>query len=173
MADLQTIAATLRENFADTVQDEIEDRGEVTIVVDRAHIAEVCAFCRDSEGLEFVMLSDLTAVDYWPNEPRFALCYHIYSGQHNLTLRLKVYAPGDDPTVPSVTGVWPGANWFEREAWDMFGIKFEGHPDLRRILMPYDWVGHPLRKDYPLGYEEVQFSFNVDRIDKRKPYARE
>ena len=85
----------------------------------------------------------------------------------------KAPVAGDSPAVPTITGLWPGANWHEREIWDMFGIRFAGHSDLRRILMPQDWVGHPLRKDYPLGYEEVQFSFNYDEIDQRKPYAKE
>ena len=80
---------------------------------------------------------------------------------------------GSEPVVDSVTGIYPGANWYEREAWDMFGIHFKGHPDLRRLLMPYDWEGHPLRKDYPLGYEEVQFTFNYDEIAKRKPSPKE
>ncbi len=86
---------------------------------------------------------------------------------------LRVPLDGNAPQAPTITGVYANANWFEREIWDMFGIRFEGHPDLRRILMPYDWEGHPLRKDYPLGYEEVQFTFNFDEIDRRKPYARE
>jgi NADH-quinone oxidoreductase subunit C len=86
---------------------------------------------------------------------------------------LRVALDGNAPTMPSITGIYANANWFERELWDMFGIHFDGHPDLRRIVMPYDWVGHPLRKDYPLGYEEVQFSFNFDEIDVRKPYAKE
>jgi NADH dehydrogenase subunit C (EC 1.6.5.3) len=88
-------------------------------------------------------------------------------------LRIKVYLSGDDPRLPSVTSVWPSADWEEREAYDMMGIHFEGHPSLRRILMPADWEGHPQRKDYPLGYEQVQFSFNFDDIDRLKPYAKD
>ncbi len=112
-------------------------------------------------------------MDYYPNEPRFALCYHLYSVYYMRRLRLKVYLPGDDPRVPTVTTIFPAANWQEREAFDMMGIVFEGHPDLRRILMPRDWVGYPLRKDYPLGYEQVQFSFNYDEIQRQKPQAHE
>jgi NADH-quinone oxidoreductase subunit C len=80
---------------------------------------------------------------------------------------------GQNPIVPTIEGLFPNANWHEREIWDMFGVRFEGHSDIRRILMPYDWEGHPLRKDYPLGYEEVQFTFNFDEIDLRKPYVKE
>ncbi len=173
MGDLKAIANTIQERFPEAVQDIIEFRGEVTVVVDRKAIVEVAAFCRDTDGLVFNFLSDLTAVDYWPDEPRFAICYMLYSMLFNHSLRLKVYVPGDDPVAPTVTGVYPAAGWQEREVWDLFGIRFEGHPDLRRILMPFDWTGHPLRKDYPLGYEEVQFTFNADRIQAQKPQPKE
>jgi NADH-quinone oxidoreductase subunit C len=97
--------------------------------------------------------------------------YRLRSLQRNLIIGLMVPLEGNAPRMSSLTGVYLNANWFERELFDMFGIHFENHPDLRRILMPADWAGHPLRKDYPLGYEEVQFSFNFDEIDLRKPYA--
>ena len=121
----------------------------------------------------FDLLAGLTASDSWPTEPRFSLIYVLYSIAHNDFLRLRVRLSGTSPEVDSLEPVYSAANWHEREAFDMFGISFRGHSDLRRILLPHDWVGHPLRKDYPLGYEEVQFSFNFDEIDKRKPYARE
>ena len=95
------------------------------------------------------------------------------SARHNLILGLRVPLDGNAPTMPSLIPVFCNANWFERELWDMFGIQFEGHPDMRRILMPEDWQGHPLRKNYPLGYEEPQFTFNADDVDERKPYAKE
>jgi len=170
---LSTITDQLKTQFPDAIKDVSEFRGEVTVVVDRSAIVEVATYCRDTEGLQFDLLADLTGVDYWPEDPRFAICYHIYSLLHNHMLRLKVYAPDSDPVIPSVVGVWPGANWPEREVFDMFGVKMEGHPDLRRILMPFDWTGHPLRKDYPLGYEEVQFSFNYDRVQSQKPHPKE
>jgi len=159
--------------FPDAITDVINAYNELTIVINSTRVADVALFCRDTEGLEFNFLSDLVAVDYYPAEPRFAVCYHLYSIFFNRRLRLKAYMPGDDPHVPSVTAIWPSANWQEREAFDLMGIVFENHPDLRRILMPRYWVGHPLRKDYPLGYEPVQFSFNYDEIRRQKPAARE
>ncbi|MHB8627644.1 MAG: NADH-quinone oxidoreductase subunit C [Aggregatilineales bacterium] len=159
--------------FPDAVKEVIDFRGETTVVIDSVRIVDVATFCRDTEGLEFNLLSDLAFVDYYPTEPRFAICYHLYSIYYSRRVRLKVYLPGDDPRIHSVTGVWPAANWHEREAFDLMGIVFDGHPDLRRILMPRDWIGYPLRKDYPLGYEPVQFSFNYDEIQRQKPQARE
>ncbi len=164
---------TLRKAFSEAVEDVQEFRGELTIVVAGEQIADITRYCRDTDGLQYNFLSDVAGVDYYPQEPRFGIAYHLYSMIHNRALRLKVYLPNDDPSVPSVTPVFPSANWSEREIYDLFGVVFEGHPDLRRILMPDGWDGHPLRKDYPLGYETVQFSFNFDEVDKHKPYARE
>ncbi|MBI5961770.1 MAG: NADH-quinone oxidoreductase subunit C [Chloroflexi bacterium] len=172
MADVNPVES-LRAAFSDAVQDVQEFRGEITFIIDRDHIVDVCRYCRDTKGLEYNFLSDVAGVDYFPQEPRFAVSYHLYSMIHNRALRLKVLLPGEEPEIPSVIGLFPSANWSEREIYDMFGITFTGHPDLRRLLMPEDWDGHPLRKDYPLGYETVQFSFNFDEVDKYKPYARE
>lgn len=150
----------------------IEFRGQVSLLIPPEHILEACRILRDE--FNFEMLRGQTAVDYWPQEePRFHVIYQVYSLQHNVRLGLRSPLNGNFPSISSVESIYPNANWHEREVYDMFGIRFEGHSDLRRILMPYDWVGHPLRKDYPLGYEEVQFSFNYDEIDKRKPYAKE
>ncbi len=147
-------------------------RGETSLTVMPDQIVDVCRSLRDE--FSFDMLSGQTAVDYWPEqEPRFHLIYQLYSLAENLRLRLRVPLNGNAPSLSTIEEIYPNANWHEREVFDMFGINFEGHSDLRRILMPYDWEGHPLRKDYPLGYEEVQFSFNYDEIDRRKPYARE
>jgi NADH-quinone oxidoreductase subunit C len=147
-------------------------RGDVTLHLATEHIVAACTALREEFGFE--LLSEVTAVDYWPElEPRFNVIYGLRSVSQNLILFLRVPVSGKEPSVPSITPIYFNANWFERELWDMFGIRAEGHPDLRRILMPYDWEGHPLRKDYPLGYEEVQFSFNFEEIDVRKPYARE
>lgn len=170
--NLMEIADLLRETFPEVVKDVIEFRGEVTVVVEPSAILEVATFCRDHEELKFTQLSDLAGVDYWPEEPRFAVNYVLNSLPFTRTIRLKTYV-SEGETIPSMTKVYPGANWPEREVWDMFGVKFDGHPDMRRILMPFDWTGHPHRKDYPLGYEEVQFSFNHERIQAQKPHPKE
>lgn len=168
----QETVAALKARFPDAVYAVIEAFGETTVVIDRAIICEACALLRDTPGLDYNFIADITGVDYYPDAPRFAVCYHLYSMLHNRIIRLKVYAPEDDAVIPSLIGEWPLVNWPEREIQDMLGIDFEGHPDKRRLLMPEDWDGHPLRKDYPLGKEEVQFSFNWQEIDANKPYAR-
>lgn len=165
---LQTIVQKLEKEF-DTQTSEY--RGDVTMVVPAEKIV---ATCEQVLGQGFELLSAMTAVDYWPQEnPRFHVIYHFTSTSKNLSLTLRVPVTGINPALPTISHIYRNANWRERELWDMFGIKFAGHPDLRRILMPADWEGHPLRKDYPLGYEEPQFTFNFEEIDLRKPYARE
>ncbi len=127
-----------------------------TIVVDREHLVEVARVLRDDPALQFVFLADVTAVDYLPSEPRFETVYHMvcvgsaYGTSTPKRLRVKVRVPAADPRVPSVVSVWPTAGWPEREVYDLMGVTFDGHPDLRRILMTDDWDGHPLRKDYPV-----------------------
>ncbi len=128
-------------------------RGELTLVIPREHLIRVAEFVRSDPELRFTFLSDITAVDRFPIAPRFELNYHLLAIDRRERLRLKIRADGNDPVVPSVTSVWPTANWHEREAFDLFGMRFDGHPDLHRILMPDDWEGYPLRKDYPVeGY---------------------
>lgn len=173
MTHIQKTIDALRVRFGPAIQDVTEFRGETTAVVDRLAVVDVVRFLRDTPALDFNLLAALTASDHWPEEPRFTTVYQLYSMEYNAMLGLKAMVPGDDPVMPSIEGVFLNANWHEREIFDMFGVTFEGHSDLRRILMPVDWVGHPLRKDYPLGYEEVQFSFNRKEIDTRKPYAKE
>jgi len=173
MAELMDITNQIRHAFPEKVQDIIEFRGEVTVIVDPSAILEVAHYCRYTEGLQFNLLSDLGGNDYFPAEPRFGISYVLYSMSLNHTIRLKVYLPNSDPTVDSVVSMWQGANWMEREIYDMFGVTFTGHPDMRRILMPFDWNGYPLRKDFPLGYEEVAFSFNNDRVMAKKPHPME
>ncbi len=148
-------------------------RGESTIEIAREGIVQACRHLRESNELAFTYLAALTATDRWPEEPRFSVIYRLYSLTFNAFIGLRVRLSGQSPELASIESVFPAANWHEREVFDMFGITFVGHSDLRRLLMPHDWVGHPLRKDQPLGYEEVQFTFNYDEIDRRKPYARE
>ena len=129
------------------------DRDEMTIYVARENIREACALLRDDAECAFNFLSDITCVDWYPAEPRFEVVYHLLSIPRHARLRLKVRLGGDDPSLESITSVWPSANFFEREVYDLFGVRFSGHPNLRRIMMPEDWDGHPLRKDYPVeGY---------------------
>jgi NADH-quinone oxidoreductase subunit C len=129
------------------------DRDEMTIYVDRSSIREACALLRDDPACAFNFLSDVTCVDWFPAEPRFEVVYHLLSIPKKERVRLKVKLDSGSTAVDSVTPLWPGANYFEREIFDLFGIRFSGHPYLRRLLMPEDWEGYPLRKDYPVeGY---------------------
>ncbi len=148
--------------------------GDTAITVQKDRIFEVMKLMRDDLDLSFDYLSDLTAVDYYGKEPRFDLVYHLTSSEDGSIVRLKVHLSSNNPVVRSVTAIYPSANWYEREVYDMFGIVFDGHPDLRRILMPEGWKGHPLRKDYPLGGEEVVFTWNKDSIEEQHlPFIRE
>lgn len=145
----------LRARFGPRILETHEHRGDATALVAREAIREVLAFCRDEPELAFEVLMDLTAVDYlrYPGaegRPRFEVVYHLYSLTHNHRLRLKVPVEEADPVVASAVPFWPIADWFEREVWDMFGVRFAGHPDLRRLLMYEEFEGHPLRKDYPI-----------------------
>jgi NADH-quinone oxidoreductase subunit C len=129
------------------------DRDEMSIYVERSCIREACALLRDDLKCPFNYLSDVTCVDWYPSEPRFEVVYHLLSIPNKERVRLKVRLNGDSPALESITSVWPAANYFEREVFDLFGVRFTGHPYLRRLLMPEDWEGHPLRKDYPVeGY---------------------
>ena len=121
-----------------------------TIAVSRDHVAAVCSALKDHADLRFAVLAELAAIDRWPHTPRFELHYLLVSLAHHSRLRLTVQLAGDDAHVATMSGVWPSANWLEREVWDLFGIAFDGHPDPRRLLMPEDWEGYPLRKDYPV-----------------------
>ena len=174
MADLAQIIERLKAKFPNGIENVREFRGEVTVQVRPDALVEMCTFLRDDSGCDFNFLSDVSGVDYNPKEPRFGVNYHLLSMKHKLRMRLTVRLAGDAgaPHVPSVTSIWPGANWFERETFDLFGVTFVGHPDLRRILLPPDFRGHPLRRDQPMPYEEVQFTHNFDEIDRTKPYAK-
>lgn len=166
---LEPIVKALKEKFGATIE---EFRGEVHVFLTPEQIIEALKLLRDK--YEFELLSALTASDYWPQaSPRFHVIYQLSSLAKNVTLQLRVPLGGEQPKVPTATGVYEVANWRERELMDMFGIQAEGHPDPRRLLLPDDMEGHPLRRDFPLGYEEPQFTFNYEEIDLRKPYAKE
>jgi NADH-quinone oxidoreductase subunit C len=133
-----------------TVAEVIESRGETTVVVPKENIQRVAQFLATEPSIAFTFLSDISAVDRFPLEPRFEVNYHLVSLERRERLRLNVRLPGSAPVIETVTSVWPTANWHERESFDLMGIRFEGHPDLTRIVMPDEWEGHPLRKDYPV-----------------------
>ncbi|QQS47341.1 MAG: NADH-quinone oxidoreductase subunit C [Acidobacteriota bacterium] len=144
----------IRGKFTDTIQEIIEALGEITLVVRREGLVELMTFLRDEPGLKFDYLSDIGGLDLGEfASPRFAVAYQLYSLDHNHRLRVKVFVEEDDARLPTLWNVWKTSNWLEREIYDMFGITFDGHPDLRRILMPADYEGYPLRKDFPIkGY---------------------
>jgi NADH-quinone oxidoreductase subunit C len=165
---LQPVVQSLQERFQ---AQPAEFRGEVSLLIAPEFNLEAVLALRDE--FQFEMLLDETAVDYWPqNEPRFHVVATLYSFTRNVVIELRFPVDGNAAELRSLVPAYPSANWKEREIWDLFGIRFDGHPDPRRIVMPYEWEGHPLRKDYPLGYEEVQFSFNADQVDRHKRYAK-
>jgi NADH-quinone oxidoreductase subunit C len=166
----EALARELTTLLGDQIVESQEFRGQLTFVVRPEAVLTVARQLREHG---FDLLAALTAVDYWPKSPRFGVDYRLYSLRRNDFVGLRARLGEDQPELPSLEPVYPNANWHEREVFDMFGIRFRGHSDLRRILMPYEWVGHPLRKDYPLGYEEVQFSFNFDEIERRKKYVKD
>jgi NADH-quinone oxidoreductase subunit C len=150
------VVSALRAWSANAIDEVIEFRGETTIVVQRKVLRAVAARCREDDALQFDLLTDATCLDRFPMEPRFELNYHLVSIPRRSKIRLRVRLTGGDPVVDSLVPVWPGANWLEREIFDLFGIQFTGHPDLRRILLPDDWEGYPLRKDYPVeGFRDI------------------
>lgn len=150
------VVAKLRSWSANAIEEVIEYRGDTTIVVPRKVLRSIAEQCRDIEELKFNLLTDATCLDRYPLEPRFELNYQLVSIPFKKKLTIRVKLSGSDPVVDSLFPVWKGANWLEREIFDMFGIQFTGHPDLRRILLPDDWEGHPLRKDYPVeGYRDI------------------
>ena len=146
-------------------------RDQVTLLVEPSQIIDACQALRDE--FSFKVLTDETAVDYWGRkEPRFEVVYQLHCRENDLRLFLRTSVSDENPTLPSMTEIFPNANWYEREIWDLFGIRFEGHPDLRRLLLPKDWEGHPLRKDQPIKVEETRFSFNHKDVDPGKPRAK-
>jgi NADH-quinone oxidoreductase subunit C len=169
---VEMLRAVLDETLGERLRRQSQALGELTAEVEPADLLSVCNALRDAPGLRFDTLVDLCGVDYsahgdgtWDGV-RFAVVYHLLSTELNQRLRLRVFAADDDlPVLDSVTGVWPSANWYEREAFDLFGIVFTGHPDLRRILTDYGFVGHPFRKDFPLsGTVEMRYDPDQQRV---------
>ncbi len=169
---IESLVAALQATFGEKLQSCTTDRGEATIVVSADHLTEVMPALRDRADLRFEMLIDVCGVDYSTfgdracEGPRFAAVYHLLSLAHNRRLRVRAFAADDDfPVLPSVIDIWPVANWFEREAFDLYGIVFDGHPDLRRLLTDYGFVGHPFRKDFPLsGHVEMRYDPEQRRV---------
>ncbi|MBW1991740.1 MAG: NADH-quinone oxidoreductase subunit C [Deltaproteobacteria bacterium] len=142
-------AEFLQEKFPDEVVEVMEFRGDTTVVVKPGRIVDICRALRDNTRLSFKYLSVIAALDYHPQSPRFAVVYNLYSHRNHDRITLKAYLDDAAPVIDSVTSVWSTADWHEREAYDLMGIKFKGHPNLKRILLPQDWKGFPLRKEYP------------------------
>ena len=168
MSEGDLVAERLRERFGERLLDLTEAADCLTAVVGRDSLIELASFLRDDPDLGFARLSDLCGVDYLEQErdPRFAVVYHIHSFLLKRFVRLRVPVVEDDAVVPTLCVVWPGANFFERETFDMYGIRFDGHPDLKRILLPDDFEGYPLRKDFVQAREPVEFSFNPEQWQK-------
>jgi len=145
---VQAVVDKLKAKFGETVLETIEFRGETTVVVKKEEIVAVCTFLKEDVGFNF--LTDLCGVDYMGQAPRFMVVYQLYNIATHTRLRVKAPVEESDTTIDTVSGVWATANWLERECWDLMGITFNNHPDPRRILLPADWEGHPLRKDYPV-----------------------
>lgn len=150
------VVGNLRAWNPNAIEEVLESRGETTLVLPRKILRSVAERCRDSADLQFNLLADATCVDRYPLEPRFELNYQLVSIPRRNRVGLQVRLAGSDPVIDSLVPVWPGANWLEREIFDLFGIRFSGHPDLRRILLPDDWEGYPLRRDFPVeGFRDV------------------
>jgi NADH-quinone oxidoreductase subunit C len=169
----QQVVDKLKAAYPDAIEEVVDFREERTLFVQKDKLTAVCQFLRDDADLQYDFLSDIVADDYLPDFPRFAVSYHLYSIPKNHRLRLRLWVEDPDEGPETVADVWAIATWLEMEVYDLFGIRFQGNNGLRRLFMPEDWQGYPLRKDYPLGYEEVQFSFNWQEIDAKKPYAKD
>jgi NADH-quinone oxidoreductase subunit C len=161
---LNTLAAHIRAKLDDRLRDAVMAYGELTVTVEPDDLVGFMTFLRDDPRCQFVSIIDVSGVDFPSRQKRFDVVYHLLSPRQNLRIRIKVMTD-EDTSVPSVTGVFPGADWFEREAYDLYGILFSGHPDLRRLLTDYGFEGHPLRKDFPLtGFVEVRYDDELKRV---------
>ncbi len=175
MASIADLTRAVENLLGSAITQSVQSRGELTVVVEAAAISDVLCALRDDAETRFQQLIDLCGVDYlaygkedsaktWHGD-RYAVVYHLLSVEHNHRLRVKTFLNDEMPVIASVTGIWPSADWFEREAFDLFGIMFDGHPDLRRILTDYGFIGHPFRKDFPLsGYVEMRYDIEKGRV---------
>jgi NADH-quinone oxidoreductase subunit C len=161
---LKELSAYLGDRLASTLKGATIAHGELNLTAEPADIIAILTFLRDDAQCQFISIIDISGVDYPSREKRFDVVYHLLSPKKNLRIRIKV-ATDEDTPVPSVTGVYPGADWFEREAYDLYGVLFTGHPDLRRLLTDYGFEGYPLRKDFPLtGFVEVRYDDEAKRV---------
>jgi len=168
---LDSLQAALATALGERIVKQVVDRGQLTLELDGGDLIEAATRLRDDEALAFTEMLDLIGIDYQgygnaPERPRFAVVYNLLSLVHNRRVRLRVFCPDDDfPALESIIPVWPAANWYEREAFDLYGIVFRGHPDLRRILTDYGFMGHPFRKDFPIaGYVEMRYDPEQKRV---------
>ncbi len=169
--EILAIAEKIKEKFPEEVLDVKEFRGQVSVTLKRDKILDICRFLHDDPEMSFDYLADVCGADYLgKKEKRFEVVYHLYSIKHRHALRLKAEVTEENPSIDSVVPIWVGANWHEREAYDLFGIVFKGHPDLRRILMPEDWEGYPLRKDYPIEGPQKEWSGFNDVLERAKKF---
>ncbi|MFO7679245.1 MAG: NADH-quinone oxidoreductase subunit C [Chloroflexota bacterium] len=167
----QLVIEKLKTQFPEAIEEVYEFRGEKTLYIKKEAVKPVCQFLREDEELQYNFLTDICADDMLPDFPRFAVNYQLNSLPHNHQIRLRTWVEDPEEGPETVASVWAIATWLEMEVWDLMGVRFKGNGSLRRLFLPEDWQGHPLRKDYPLGYEEVQFSFNFDEINAKKPHA--
>jgi NADH-quinone oxidoreductase subunit C len=169
----QLVHDTITDTYPEAIEEVVEFRDEYTLIVKQDQLRDICILLRDEKGLQFNLLEDIVADDMLPEYPRYAVNYHLFSIPNSQRVRIRVPVEDPDDGPETVGSVWKIGTWLEMEVWDLMGITFKGNDKLRRLFLPEDWQGHPLRKDYPLGYEEVQFSFNWEAIDAKKPYAKD
>jgi NADH-quinone oxidoreductase subunit C len=167
----QLLIKQITKAFPEAIEEVVEFRGEKTLIIKREDLKNVCQLLKEDEDLQYNFLTDIVADDMLPDFPRFAVSYQLNSLTHNHRIRLRTWVEDPEDGPETVGTVWPIGTWLEMEVWDLMGIRFKDNGSLRRLFLPEDWQGHPLRKDYPLGYEEVQFTFNFDEIDAKKPHA--
>ena len=167
----QMVIKKITKAFPEAIEEVVDFRGEKTLFIKKKDVKNVCQLLKDDEDLQYNFLTDIVADDMLPDFPRFAVNYHLNSLANNHRIRLRVWVEDPEDGPETVATVWPIGTWLEMEVWDLMGIRFKDNGSLRRLFLPEDWQGHPLRKDYPLGYEEVQFTFNFDEIDAKKPHA--